>query len=180
MMLCLSLLNHIITSHKGDGYANMSGENSAVAFHKINTGPEGWWCGTCSFKLRYSNGSNHQSRSYLIKMNGEALDTIKFDKTTSWSTWEYTKSITSYNCLGNNDGKTYNTVSVEIQNDGGKGYIYLDGLDFKLGTDDDEEEDEGKTTPEVSRHNTRCDNCATYPSRSTLHLTLYTLNSFIR
>ena len=86
-------------------------------------------------------------------MNDEALDTIKFDKTNSWSTWVYTKSIMSYNCLGNNDGKTYNTVSVEIQNDGGKGYIYLDGLDFKLGTDDEEEEDEDgdKTTPEVSR-----------------------------
>lgn len=153
----------------------MSGENSAVAFHKINAGPEGWWCGTCSFKLRYSNGSKHQSRSYLIKMNGETLDTIKFDKTNSWSAWEYTKSITSYNCLGNNDGKTYNTVSVEIQNDGGKGYIYLDGLDFKLGTDDEEDEDGDKTTPEVSRQLTRCDNCAAYR----LNLTSCVISSYV-
>ena len=155
----------------------MSGENSAVAFHKINAGPEGWWCGTCSFKLRYSNGSNHQSRSYLIKMNGETLDTIKFDKTNSWSNWEYTKSITSYNCLGNNDGKTYNTVSVEIQNDGGKGYIYLDGLDFKLGTDDDEED---KTTPEVSLFQTHLLILCLLPFQSNLMFYVYTLNSFIR
>ena len=84
-------------------------------------------------------------------MNGETLDTIKFDKTNSWSTWEYTKSITSYNCLGNNDGKTYNTVSVEIlKNDGGKGYIYLDGLDFKLGDVGSENENEVKTETEES------------------------------
>ena len=74
-------------------------------------------------------------------------------------------------------GNTFNTVSVEIQNNGGKGYIYLDGLDFKLGTDDDEEDDGDMTTPEVSRQLTLCDKCLLTFSSNLMCLSTFSTHS---
>lgn len=50
----------------------------------------------------------------------------------------------------NKDGITYNDISIESESNGGGGYIYLDGLDFKLGDVGNENENEVKPETEES------------------------------
>ena len=141
----------VLVQGMGDAYLNMKDENSAVVFHKVNAGrPSNVDSNEkvqCIFKLRYSNGSNHH-RNYRIKLNGIQVDSIRFNKTGGWSNWKYTKSVISNDCLVNDDGMTYNDISIESESNGGGGYIYLDGLDFKLGSS--ENENEVKTETEES------------------------------
>ena len=98
----------VLVQGMGDAYLNMKDENSAVVFHKVNAGRSSSDSNKkvqCIFRFRYSNGSKHH-RYHLIKLNGIKVDSIRFNKTGGWSKWKYTKSITSNDCLVNNDGRT--------------------------------------------------------------------------
>jgi len=142
----------VLVQGMGDAYLNMKDENSAVVFHKVNAGPTSdadTEKVQCIFRFRYSNGSNHH-HNYLIKLNGIKVDSIRFNKTGGWSNWKYTKSIKSNDCLVNKDGMTYNDISIESESNGGAGYIYLDGLDFKLGDVGNENKNEVETETEES------------------------------
>jgi len=143
----------VLVQGMGDAYLNMKDENSVVVFHKVNAGRSASNTDAekvqCIFRFRYSNGSKHH-RQYLIKLNGIQVDSIRFNKTGGWSNWKYTKSIKSNDCLVNKDGMTYNDISIESESNGGKGYIYLDGLDFKLGDVGNENENEVKPETEES------------------------------
>lgn len=144
----------VLVQGMGDAYLNMKDENSAVVFHMVNAGrpsdTDSKKKVQCIFKFRYSNGSNHH-RNYLIKLNGIQVDSIRFNKTGGWSNWKYTKSITSNDCLVNKDGMTYNDISIESESNGGNGYIYLDGLDFKLGGEDEVKPEESEVSA-ISLH----------------------------
>ena len=123
---------HFIKSMEDNllGYAELGGDQSMVAFNKVDTGPDG---GECVFKFLYSNGSGN-SRTYFIKVNDILVSDMTFDPTGSWSDWKYTEVIiiiSNSDCVANEDGKIFNKISIELAKEG-RGFIYLGGMDFKV------------------------------------------------